>query len=152
MTAKAKRPDVLAASADLRKRTLTHTSCSLDCMIYLASMRDYNTGLYVHQGLAARFSPEAASEALADCHRECFQELISLELKDLTEQLDLYMRSTGSAPNDFLRAWKDLEPYRVAVPVGTDSLMAQFLFSNLKIALAILEHQNLRVPEPTPVA
>jgi hypothetical protein len=152
MTAKAKRPDVLAASADLRKRTLTHTSGSLDCMIYLASMRDYNTGLYVHQGLAARFSPEAASEALADCHRECFQELISLELKDLTEQLDLYMRSTGSAPNDFLRAWKDLEPYRVAVPVGTDSLMAQFLFSNLKIALVILEHQNLRVPEPTPAA
>ena len=115
-------------------------------------MRDYNTGLYVHQGLAARFSPEAASEALADCHQECFQELISLELKDLTAQLDLYMRSTGGAPNDFLRAWKDLEPYRVAVPVGTDSLMAQFLFSNLKIALAILEHQNLRVPEATPVA
>jgi hypothetical protein len=152
MAAKAKRPDVLAASADLRRRTLTHTAGSLDCMIYLASMRDYNTGLYVHQGLAARFSPEAASEALADCHRECFQELISLELKDLTEQLDLYMRSTGSAPSDFLRAWKHLEPYRVAVPVGTDSLMAQFLFSNLKIALAILERQNLRVPEPAPVA
>ena len=152
MAAKAKRPDVLAASEDLRKRTLTHTSGSLDCMIYLASMRDYNTGLYVHQGLAARFSPEAASEALADCHWECFQELVSLELKDLTEQLDLYMRATGSAPHDFLRAWKDLEPYRVAVPVGTDSLMAQFLFSNLKIALAILEHQTLRVPEPAPVA
>jgi hypothetical protein len=152
MAAKAKRPDVLAASEVLRKRTLTHTSGSLDCMIYLASMRDYNTGLYVHQGLAARFSPEAASEALADCHWECFQELVSLELKDLTEQLALYMRSTGSAPHDFLRAWKDLEPYRVAVPAGTDSLMAQFLFSNLKIALAILEHQTLRVPEPAPVA
>ena len=111
-------------------------------MIYLASMRDYNTGLYVHQGLAARFSPEAASEALADCHQGCFQELISLELKDLTAQLDLYMRSTGNAPNDFLRAWKDLEPYRVAVPVGTDSLMAQFLFSNLKIEImAVAEHQ-----------
>ena len=86
MSAKARRPDVLAASADLRKRTLTHTSGALDCMIYIASMRDYNTGLYVHQGLAARFSPEAASEALADCHRECFQELISLELQDVTER------------------------------------------------------------------
>jgi hypothetical protein len=62
------------------------------------------------------------------------------------------MRSTGSAPHDFLRAWKDLEPYRVAVPVGADSLMAQFLFSNLKIALAILEHQTSRVPKPASVA
>lgn len=152
MSAKARRPDVLAASADLRRRTLTHTSGALDCMIYIASMRDYNTGLYVHEGLAARFSPEAASEALADCHRECFQELISMELKDLTERLNLYMRSTGSAPTDFVRAWKDLEPYRVAVPIDADSLMAQFLFSNLRIALAILERQNSRVPESTPAA
>ena len=103
-------------------------------------------------GKELRGADRAPPRALADCHRECFQELVSLELKDLTEQLDLYMRGTGSAPHDFLRAWKDLEPYRVAVPAGTDSLMAQFLFSNLKIALAILEHQTLRVPEPAPVA
>src|SRR5579864_9633236 len=106
MAGKAKRADVLAASEDLRRRTLPQTSGPLDRIIYLASMRDYNTGLYVHQGLAARFSPEAASEALANCHRECFRELVSLELKDLTEQLDLYMRSTGTAPRDFLRSWK----------------------------------------------
>jgi hypothetical protein len=152
MAAKAKRADVLAASKDLRVRTLSYTSGSLDSLIYLASMRDYNTGLYVHEGLAARFCPEVACEALADCHRECFRGLISLELRDLTDQLEIYMRSTGTAPVDFVRSWKDLEPYRVAVPVGTDSLMAQFLFSNLKIALAILEHQNLRVPGPTPAA
>ena len=81
-----------------------------------------------------------------------FRELISLELKDLTEQLNLYRQSTGTAEDDFLRTWRELEPYRVAVPVGTDPLVAQFLFSNLKIALAILEHQNSRFPEPRPVA
>jgi hypothetical protein len=143
---------VIAASEDLRRRTLAQTSGALDRLIYLASMRDYNTGLYVHQGLAARFSAEVACEALADCHRESFRELISLELKDLTEQLKAYMRSTGTGADDFLRTWRELEPYRVAVPVGTDSLVAQFLFSNLKVALAILEHQNSRVPEPIPVA
>lgn len=143
---------MIAASEDLRRRTLAQTSGALDRLIYLASMRDYNTGLYVHQGLAARFSSEVACEALADCHRESFRELISLELKDLTEQLNVYMRSTGTGADDFLRTWRELEPYRVAVPVGTDSLVAQFLFSNLKVALAILEHQNSRVPEPIPVA
>jgi hypothetical protein len=143
---------VIAASEDLRRRTLAQTSGALDRLIYLASMRDYNTGLYVHQGLAARFSSEVACEALADCHRESFRELTSLELKDLTEQLNVYMRSTGTGADDFLRTWRELEPYRVAVPVGTDSLAAQFLFSNLKVALAILEHQNSRVPEPIPVA
>ena len=143
---------MVAASEDLRRRTLAQTSGPLDRMIYLASMRDYNTGLYVHQGLAARFSAEVACEALADCHQECFRELIFLGLKDLTEQLNVYMRSTGTGADDFLRTWRELEPYRVAVPVGTDSLVAQFLFSNLKVALAILEHQNSHVPEPIPVA
>jgi hypothetical protein len=152
MAAKNKRADVIAASEDLRRRTLAQTSGALDRLIYLASMRDYNTGLYVHQGLAARFSSEVACEALADCHRESFRELTSLELKDLTEELNAYMRSTGTGADDFLRTWRELEPYRVAVPVGTDSLVAQFLFSNLKVALAILEHQNSRVPEPIPVA
>jgi len=152
MAEKNKREDVLAASEDLRIRTLPYTSGALDRLIYLASMRDYNTGLYVHEGLAARFSPEVACEALADCHRECFQELISLGLRGLTQQLEMYMQSSGTVPVEFLRAWKDLEPYRVAVPVGTDSLFAQVLFSNLKIALAILERQNSRVPEPTPAA
>jgi len=51
---------VIAASEDLRRRTLAQTSSALDRLIYLASMRDYNTGLYVHQGLAARFSAEVA--------------------------------------------------------------------------------------------
>jgi hypothetical protein len=152
MVAKNKRADVIAASEDLRRRTLAQTSGALDRMIYLASMRDYNTGLYVHEGLAARFSAEVACEALAACHQECFRELTSLELKDLTEQLNVYMRSTGTGAGDFLRTWRELEPYRVAVPVGSDSLVAQFLFSNLKVALAILEHRNLRVPEPIPVA
>jgi hypothetical protein len=150
--AKAKRADVVAASEDLRRRTLPYTSGSLDRLIYLASMRDYNTGLYVHEGLAARFSAEVACEALADCHQESFQELTSLQLKDLAEQLEVYMRSTGTVPGDFLRAWKDLAPYRVAVPVGTDSLLAEFLFSNLKIALAILEQRHSPVLEPTPAA
>jgi hypothetical protein len=150
--AKVKRADVLAASEDLRRRTLSHTSGSLDRVIYLASTRDYNTGLYVHQGLAARFSPEVACEALADCHRESFRELTSLELKDLVAQLEFYMLSTGTVPADFLRAWKDLEPYRVVIPVGADSLPAKFLFSNLKIALTVLEHQYSPVLEPTRAA
>ncbi|MGA8144006.1 MAG: hypothetical protein WB987_08980 [Candidatus Acidiferrales bacterium] len=152
MIARAKRGDVLAAYEDLRRRTLSRTPSSLDRLIYLASMRDYNTGLYVHEGLAARFSPEAACEALADCHREAFQELFSSSLRDLVAQLEAYMFSTRTDPAEFIPAWKDLEPYRVAIPVGTDALAAEFLFSNLKIALAILEHQQAPDPAQTRAA
>jgi hypothetical protein len=49
------------------------------------------------------------------------------------------MASLHTSRGEFLAAWRKLEPYRVAIPVNTDPLAAEFLFSNLKVALAILE-------------
>jgi hypothetical protein len=139
MSWRTKRENVERAAEDLRRRTLSEIPRSLDRLIYLASMRDYNTGLYYHDGLAGRFSQEAACEALADCHREAFRELLGTSLEELVAQIEAYVRATRTSPFDFITAWKKLEPYRVAVPVQTDSLSSEFLFSNFKVALAILE-------------
>src|SRR5271167_4650309 len=108
--------DVQQAADDLRRRSLSEFPRPLDRLIYLASMRDYNTGLYYHDGLAARFSQEVACEALADSHREVFRELLLSPLRELAAQLKAYMISTRTEPIDFIRAWKDLQPYRVAIP------------------------------------
>jgi len=142
-----RRMDVQQAREDLRRRTLSEIPRPLDRLIYLASMRDYNTGFYHHDGLAARFSEEVACEALADCHREVFRQLVVCSLEDLVKQLEAYRNSTHTTPREFLTAWKRLEPYRVAVPVETDPLSAEFLFSNFKIALAILEARLHSLPQ-----
>jgi len=147
MTSITKRMDVQHAAEDLRSRTLSEMPRSLDRLIYLASMRDYNTGVYYHDGLASRFSHEAACEALADCHREAFRQLVDSSLEGLVCQMEAYRNSTRINPTDFLAAWKKLEPYRVAVPVDTDPLSAEFLFSSFKIALAILEARLQPRPE-----
>jgi hypothetical protein len=152
MSDKPKRMDVLDAAEDLRRRTLVQIQRPLDRLIYLASMRDYNTGVYYHDGLASRFTEEVACEALSDCHREAFRELLCSPLKALVDQLQEYMASTHTNPGDFLAAWQRLEPYRVAVPVETDSLSAEFLFSNLKIALAILGGRLDTHPKAAPSA
>lgn len=139
MAYNARRIDVLNAAEDMRHRTLSKIGRPLDRLIYLASLRDYNTGLYYHEGLAARFSQDVACEALADCHREVFHQLFLASLEELVEQLEAYVASTHAARGDFIAAWKGLEPYRVAVPVDTDPVSAEFFFSNLRIALAILQ-------------
>jgi len=152
MEANLKRLDVQQAADDLRRRTLSKISRPLDRLIYLASTRDYNTGFYYHDGLASRFNEEVVCEALADCHREALRELVSSSLEELVRQMDAYMDSTHTSPADFIAAWKKLEPYRVAVPVDTDSLTAEFLFSNFKIALAILEARLGNRPRVEPDA
>jgi len=138
--------DVEQAAEDLRSRTLSEIPRSLDRLIYLASMRDYNTGLYYHDGLASRFTQDVACEALADCHREAFSELVGCSLRELVGQMEGYINATHTCPRDFVTAWKKLEPYRVAVPVETDPVMAHFLFSSFKIALAVLEARLHSVP------
>lgn len=127
------------AADDLRRRTLSNIRGPFDRLIYLASLRDYNTGLYYHEGLAGRFSQDVACEALADCHREVFRELLAASLEELVEHLEAYMDSTHTARGDFIAAWQGLEPYRVAVPVETDPVSGELFFSNLKVALAVLQ-------------
>lgn len=130
---------VREAANDMRHRTLSKIRRPFDRLIYLASLRDYNTGLYYHEGLAARFSQDVACEALADCHREVFRELFAASLEQLVEQLEAYAVSTHAARGDFIAAWQGLEPYRVAVPAETDPVSAELFFSNLRVALAVLQ-------------
>jgi hypothetical protein len=136
-----KHMDVQRASDDLRRRTLGGIPRTLDRFIYLASTRDYNTGLYYHDGLAVQFSADVVCEALANCHRETFHQLIAVPVENLVNQLEGYMASSQSRPEDFVAVWKGLEPYRVAVPIETDPFAAEFLFSNFKVALAIVEER-----------
>lgn len=136
---------VQRAADELRRRTLSQISRPLDQLVYLASTRDYNTGVYYHDGLASKFGEEVACEALAECHREAFHQLLSSSLEGLVSQMESYMKTTGTMPADFLNIWKGLEPFRVTVPVGGDPLSTEFLFSNFRIALAVLD-ERLRAP------
>lgn len=138
--------DVQRASEDLRRRTLAAMPHPLTQFLYLASTRDYNTGLYYHDGLADQFSAEIACEALANCHREAFQHLVMSTLESLVGQLESYIASSRTQPDDFVAVWKGLAPYRVAVPVAADPFTAEFLFSNLKVALAIVEERLTSFP------
>ena len=141
--------DVRQAAEDLRKRTLSRFGRPLDRLIYLASTRDYNTGVYYHDGLAAVFSEEIACQALAECHRDAFRELLGSSVENLVGQMEAYMKAGHLTPQMFVVAWKKLEPYRVAVPVESDPLATEFLFGNLKIALEIVaRRQAMPLPEP----
>ena len=138
--------DVWDAFDDFRTRTLSRIPSALERLIYIASTRDYNSGMYQHEGLAARFGLEASASALEYAHREVFQEVSVLSLRRLTEELQKYMDSSREQPAAFLNTWQKLEPYRVAVPLRADPTIAELFVSNVRIALAVLRH---RLPERT---
>lgn len=124
----------------------------IDRLIYLASTRDYNSGVYYHDGLAVKYGQDVACQALADCHREVFRDLLRTSLQELVGQLEGYMQSVQQGGEAFIAAWKKLEPFRVTVPVESDPLAAEFFFANLRTALAIVETRRPARPLAAPAA
>ena len=127
--------------ADLLQRSLSRVPGDLARLIYLASTRDYNTGNYRHDGLAARFREDLACAALEMAHRQIFLQLAALSLKELVNQLDLYLENLPQNRQELLQLWQKLEPYRVALPMNSNAVLGQLLVSNLRLALAILQHR-----------
>ena len=129
---------------DLLRRSLSRVGGDLARLIYRASTRDYNTGKYHHDGLAARFDAEVACQALELAHRETFQRIAAASLEQLVSELESYVNSSQQSREDVLRAWQKLEPYRVALPVDVNVAVAQLFVSNVKLAVAILQRRYLR--------
>lgn len=138
-----------SAHDDLIGRTLASLPSDLARLIYLATTRDYNSGMYHHEGLAARYGLEPARVALKRAHKDIFCKLVALSLEELVVELEIYVRMSREAPSGFIHAWQELEPYRVAVPMEVDSTMVQLFLSNIRLALEILrfrQEQSLVYP------
>jgi hypothetical protein len=134
--------DARKAYDDLWQRTLGKIPGDLNRMIYLASTRDYNSGRYHHAGLEATFGYDAVKQALETAHQDIFWKLTRSSLEQLVGELAVYIRSSGESPEELLRTWRTLEPYRVAIPLEVDAMAAQLLLSNLKLGLEVLQKRR----------
>jgi len=136
--------DELNAYEDFSSRTLAKIPTAIERLICIASTRDYNSGVYHHDGLASRFSASATAKALQFAHIEAFHAVSAMPLRELSDEIRQYMKSSREEPAAFLNAWQKLEPYRVAIPMEVDPTIAELFVSNVKIALAILRLHLLR--------
>ena len=139
MSNSVKSTSVEEALKDLQSHTLGGIPGEIARLVYIASTRDYNTGQYYHDGLAFHFSEEVARTALSTHHREIFRKLVFSTVEEIVQQLDAYMSSARVLPSEFLEVWRKLEPYRVTIPLDCDALSVELFFSNVRIALAILQ-------------
>src|SRR5262249_32474873 len=140
---------VSSARRDIHDRTLAKIHVPLERLVYIASLRDYSSGRYYHDGLAIRFSENIAAEALKQEHMDIFLELAHCSLQSLVEQLNRYLDSLQGDRTESLRTWESLEPYRVIVPLGADGLAIRLFVSNITFAVAILVAQQPVLPERT---
>jgi len=111
----------------------------LSQLIFLATLRDNNSGHYYHPEVARRFSVEVADQSMLVCHRRIYQRVVALPLEDLTDQLDAYTATVRAPKERLIESWTKLRAYRATIPMDTDPISAEIFFMKVGVAVAILE-------------
>ena len=111
----------------------------LSRLIFLAILRDNNSGHYYHPEVARRFSEKVADRAIFACHRQIYERVVALTMEDLTDQLDAYMATVRVPKQRLIESWIKLPAYRATIPMDTDPISAEIFFMKVGVAVAILE-------------
>ncbi len=125
----------------VRHTVLENLPNDLTRMIYLASLRDCNSGMYLHPELSHQRGNQAANEAFRICHEQVFRRLLSTSLPDYVTQLQEYIRFTRGETLTVLKTWRSLQAYRATVPVSAIETSMELYFLNVAIALEVVDKE-----------
>lgn len=108
-------------------------------LIYLASIRDYNSGIYRHPQMSRQFSAVTAHAAFELWHEQIFARLLTNSAREYVEQLEMYLRYSRVDRSKFVSTWKSLQAYKAAIPLRVPRRACELFFLNVETALEILE-------------
>jgi len=134
----AEQSDLSSVAEDILRALNVSLPNDLSRLIFVATLRDNNSGHYYHPELVRRFSPEVADQAMLACHRQIYQQVVELALEDLTDQLDVYMATVRAPRERLIESWTKLRAYRATIPMDADPISAEIFFMKVEVAVAIL--------------
>jgi hypothetical protein len=139
------------AVSDLWDRTLTHIPSSYGKLVYLAGLRNPDTGRYEHFGFAQFPNNADANRALRRSHESFFQEWVNYSLEQKKADLELYISTIGQVNRaELLEAWLRLTPYKNLVPASIQGPERQKHISDFEAILGLLKNvYGVASPDPT---
>lgn len=84
------------ALTDLWKHTLSQIPSVYGRLVYLASLRDANSGAYRHHGLSAAFGREQSTYALKKSHEDIFLQWLTMPLAAKNADFRRYIQNVSN--------------------------------------------------------
>jgi hypothetical protein len=126
------------AVADLWRNTLSQIPSVFGRLVYLASLRNANSGRYEHHGLALIFGDEEANKALRKSHSKVFAQWLAFNMEQQKADLDLYISSLYEDRRTVIETWLTLEPYRNLIPTNVRAVERRLYISDLEALMELL--------------
>jgi hypothetical protein len=114
-------------------------------LVYLASLRDVNSGTYKHHGLFTAFGRDEAVRALRDSHREAFQSWLNLSLAEKNDDLKEYLRSLENPREEVIEYWLQSGVYRSYVPATAMEMETELFCRDLETLLQLLQNEAINL-------
>lgn len=129
------------AAEDVWDRTISQIPTTFGRIVYLASLRNENSGRYEHFGLARIYSGEEADRVLRTCHQEVFSDWLNYSLMQQRNDLEAYLNSIDDDRKVVLETWLDLSPYRNLIPSDATAAERRLYLSDLELILDLLRNE-----------
>jgi hypothetical protein len=129
------------AASDLWRNTLSQIPAVFGRLVYLASLRDPNTGRFEHAGLALVFGEAEADRALRSSHSQTFSEWLCFNLEQQKADLDLYLSALLDNKRMIVETWSRLMPYRNLIPSSATKAEVDLYLADFEALLALLRNE-----------
>jgi hypothetical protein len=129
-----------SASADLWKHTLSRIPTVYGRLAYLVSLRDANSGIYRHHGLAAVFGRDDSARALRESHEQTFVDWLKLDLESKIADLRQYIEGLDDAPPLVLNYLGNSAKNEFQLPESTREADRRLFHRDFETAVAVLRN------------
>ncbi len=129
-------------AADLWRNTLAQIPTLFGRLVYLSSLRNSNTGVYEHHGLAQIFGEQQADETMRRSHEQIFAEWLCFNLEQQKADLHEYLMNLEGSTDLVLSTWIRIAPYRNLTPAGARAVEKELFLADLEAVLELLNHEH----------
>jgi hypothetical protein len=126
------------ALADVWRHTLSQVPTAFGKLVYLASLRNPNSGRYEHHGLALLFGADQANRALKQSHKQVFADWLAYNIEEQLADLELYLSDLPEDRKTVMRAWSRIEPYKNLIPAAAKDVERRLYLSDLRAMIELL--------------
>jgi hypothetical protein len=130
-----------AVLAESWRRTVAGISTLLGQLAYLASLRNVNTGVYEHFGLAERVGASEVDSLIRRSHLEAFQQWLCFSLERQKEELNAYFSELEGDRREILSNWLVLGPYAAWVPAESRDVERKLFYTDLEMVLELIRNE-----------